>query len=51
VRGYPGPVGHGLSALDRGLAAIAATAARHGLYDLYLFAIFAFDEVADIDHA
>ena len=33
------------------LSAIAATAARHCLIDLYVFAVFAFDQVADVDHA
>ena len=51
MKGYPGPVGHELSVLDWGPAAIAAAAARHDLKDLYLFAVFAFDEVTDIDHA
>jgi hypothetical protein len=29
----------------------AATTARHGLEDLYLFAVFAYEKVADVDHA
>jgi hypothetical protein len=29
----------------------AAPPARHGLEDLYLFAVFAFDHMADVDHA
>ncbi len=33
------------------LSAIAATAAGHGLIDLYVFAVFAYEKVADVDHA